>query len=94
MDHIGLSRYFVEKGCKIGHSRCDEQKRLKVILFAFMENDACSVRELEKREDHANDYVTELLMRHKETPELAFAGTGVSLSETFLQPLFDCLKEV
>ena len=35
MDHIDLSRYFVEKGCKTCRPRCDEQKLLKVILFAF-----------------------------------------------------------
>lgn len=48
MDHIDLSRYFVEKGCKTGRPRCDEQKLLKVILFAFMENGICSLREIEK----------------------------------------------
>ena len=48
MDHIDLSRYFVEKGYKTGHPRCDEQKLLKVILFAFMENGICSLREIEK----------------------------------------------
>lgn len=48
MDHIDLSKYFVEKGYKTGRPRCDEQKLLKVILFAFMENGACSLREIEK----------------------------------------------
>ena len=48
MDHIDLSRYFVEKGYKTGHPRCDEQKLLKVILFAFMENSICLLREIEK----------------------------------------------
>ena len=48
MDHIDLSRYFVEKGYKTGRPRCDEQKLLKVILFAFMENGICSLREIEK----------------------------------------------
>ena len=38
MDHIDLSRYFVEKGYKTGRPRCDAQKLIKVILFAFMEN--------------------------------------------------------
>ena len=47
MDHIDLSRYFVEKGYKTGRPRCDEQKLLKVILFAFMEKDVCSLREIE-----------------------------------------------
>lgn len=48
MDHIDLSRYFVEKGYKTGRPRCDEQKLLKVILFAFMEKSVCSLREIEK----------------------------------------------
>lgn len=48
MDHIDLSRYFVEKGYKTGRPRCDEQKLLKVILFAFMENGICSLRAIEK----------------------------------------------
>ncbi len=47
MDHIDLSRYFVEKGYKTGRPRCDEQKLLKVILFAFMEHGICSLREIE-----------------------------------------------
>ena len=48
MDHIDLSGYFVEKGYKTGRPRCDEQKLLKVILFAFMENGVCSLRKIEK----------------------------------------------
>ena len=48
MDHIDLSKYFVEKGYKTGRPRCDEQKLLKVILFAFMENGISSLREIEK----------------------------------------------
>ena len=48
MDHIDLSRYFVEKGYKTGRPRCDEQKLLKVILFAFMEHGICSLRKNEK----------------------------------------------
>ena len=47
MDHIDLSRYFVEKDYKTGRPRCDAQKLLKVILFAFMENGFCSLREIE-----------------------------------------------
>lgn len=48
MDHIDLSRYFVEKGCRTGRPRCDEQKLLKVILFSFMEHGISSLREIEK----------------------------------------------
>ena len=48
MDHIDLSKYFVEKGYKTGRPRCDEQKLLKVILFAFMEHGISSLREIEK----------------------------------------------
>ena len=45
MDHIDLTRYFVKKGYKTGRPRCDQQKLLKVILFSFMENGICSLRE-------------------------------------------------
>ena len=48
MDHIDLSGYFVEKDYKTGRPRCDEQKLLKVILFAFMEQGYSSLREIEK----------------------------------------------
>ena len=48
MDHIDLSRYFVEKGYKTGRPRCGEQKLLKVVLFAFMEHGISSLREIEK----------------------------------------------
>ena len=48
MDHIDLSEYFVEKDYKTGRPRCDEQKLLKVILFAFMEQGYSSLREIEK----------------------------------------------
>ena len=49
MDHIDLTPYFVEgKGYKTGRPRCDAEKLLKVILFAFMENGYCSLREIEK----------------------------------------------
>lgn len=49
MDHIDLSRYFVEeKGYKTGRPRCDADKLLKVILFAFMEHGISSLREIEK----------------------------------------------
>ena len=49
MDHIDQTPYFVEeKGYKTGRPRCDAEKLLKVILFAFMENGYCSLREIEK----------------------------------------------
>lgn len=47
MDHIDLSKYFVEKGYRTGRPRCDEQKLLKVILFAFMEHGISSLREMD-----------------------------------------------
>ena len=49
MDHIDLTPYFVdEKDYKTGRPRCDAQKLLKVILFAFMEHGISSLRDLEK----------------------------------------------
>ncbi|MDD6794021.1 MAG: transposase, partial [Clostridiaceae bacterium] len=47
MDHIDLKSYFAEEGCKTGRPRCDSEKLLKVILFAFMQNGISSLRELE-----------------------------------------------
>ena len=48
MDHIDLSRYFVEKDYKTGRPRFDSVKLLKIILFSFMENGYASVRNIEK----------------------------------------------
>ena len=49
MEHIDLTPYFVDdKDYKTGRPRCDAQKLLKVILFAFMEHGISSLRELEK----------------------------------------------
>jgi len=48
MDHIDLSKYFAEKGCKMGRPRCDAVKLLKIILFAFMEHGYISLRKLAK----------------------------------------------
>lgn len=48
VDHIDLTRYFVKKGYKTGRPRCDQQKLLKVVLFSFMENGICSLREIER----------------------------------------------
>jgi len=49
MDYIDLTPYFVDdKDYRIGRPRCDAQKLLKVILFAFMEHGICSLRDIEK----------------------------------------------
>ena len=48
MDCIDLSGYFVEKGYKTGRPKCDQHKLLKVILFAFMEEGFCPLRQMEK----------------------------------------------
>lgn len=48
VDHIDLNRYFAEKDCKTGRPKCDSCTMLKVVLFAFMEHGATSLRDLEK----------------------------------------------
>lgn len=49
MDHIDLTPFFVDdKDYKTGRPRCDAQKLLKVVLFAFMENGISSLRDIEK----------------------------------------------
>ena len=45
---IDLSKYFVEKGSRMGRPRCDAYKMLKIILFAFMEGGYESLRQLQK----------------------------------------------
>lgn len=48
MDCIDLTPYFVEKDYKTGRPRCDSNKLLKAILFAFMEHGISSLRDIEK----------------------------------------------
>ena len=75
MNHIDLSRYFVEKDYKTGRPKCDAQKLLKVILFAFMENGFCSLREIEKlcRTDIRYMY----LLDDMKTPSFATFGNFI-----------------
>lgn len=72
MDHIDLSGHFVAKGYKTGRPRCEEQQLLKVILFAFMENGVCSIRDIEKfcRNDIRYMYLLD------EMKALSFAAFG------------------
>ena len=49
VSHIDLKKYFVEKDYKAtGRPRCEREKLLKVLLFAFMEHGYPSLREIEK----------------------------------------------
>ena len=48
IDHIDLRMFFADGDCKMGRPKCDQEKLLKVILFAFMENGYCSLRTIEK----------------------------------------------
>ncbi len=76
MDHIDLTPYFVEaKGYKTGRPRCDAEKLLKVILFAFMENGYCSLREIEKL--YNNDIRFMYLLDEMETPTFATFGNFI-----------------
>lgn len=72
MDHIDLSRYFVEKGYRTGRPRCDEHKLLKVILFSFMEYGICSLRNIERL--CRNDIRYMYLLDGMKAPSLATFG--------------------
>ena len=48
VNQIGLRKYFVGKGNRMGRPRFDCIKMLKIILFAFMENGYASLRNIEK----------------------------------------------
>lgn len=85
MDHIDLSRYFVVKGYKTGRPRCDAQKLLKVILFAFMERGFCSLRDIEK--SCKNDIRYLYLLDGMKAPSFATFGNLIrnELSESIEQ---------
>ena len=46
-----------KRGCKTGRPRCDAQKLLKVILFAFMEHGFTSLRVIEPIFIEINTYI-------------------------------------
>ena len=48
ISHIDLRKYFVKRRSKTGRRRYDEEKLMKIILFAFMENGYSSLRNIEK----------------------------------------------
>ena len=48
IDHIDLNKYLTTGERRTGRPRYDEKTLLKVILFAFMENDYESLRKIEK----------------------------------------------
>lgn len=75
MDHIDLTPYFAEEGCRAGRPRCDAQKSLKVILFAFMENGISSLREIEKL--CRNDIRYLYLLDEMKAPSFATIGNFI-----------------
>lgn len=76
MDHIDLTPYFVDgKGYKTGRPRCDAEKLLKVILFAFMENGISSLRDLEKLCN--NDIRYMYLLDEMKAPSFATFGNFI-----------------
>ena len=48
VDSIDLTKFLAKKDSKMGRPRYDDCKKLKIILFCFMENGYASVRYLEK----------------------------------------------
>ena len=89
MDHIDLSKYFVEKGYRTGRPRCDQQKLLKVILFTFMEHGICSLREIEKL--CRNDIRYMYLLDGMKAPSFATFGNVIrnELTNTIEQIFLD-----
>lgn len=75
MDHIDLTKYFAEEGCKTGRPRCDAVKLLKVILFAFMEHGISSLRDIEKL--CRNDIRYMYLLDEMKAPSFATFGNFI-----------------
>ena len=91
MDHIDLTSYFVEKGCKTGCPRCDAQKLLKVILFAFMEHGISSLRDLEKICKNDIRYMYHL--DNMKTPSFATFGNFIRNElSTSIDQIFNDIK--
>ena len=90
MNHIDLYKYFAEKGCKTGRKRCDAQKLLKVILFAFMENGICSLREIEKL--CRNDIRYMYLLDGMKAP--TFATFGNLIRNNLVSSIEDIFKDI
>jgi len=95
MDHIDLTPYFVAgKDYRTGRPRCDAEKLLKVILFAFMEHGFCSLREIEKlcRTDIRYMY----LLDDMKAPSFATFGNFIrnELTDTIEQIFIDVNKYI
>lgn len=95
MDHIDLTPYFVAgKDYRTGRPRCDAEKLLKVILFAFMEHGFCSLREIEKlcRTDIRYMY----LLDEMKAPSFATFGNFIrnELTNTIEQIFIDVNKYI
>lgn len=91
MDHIDLTPYFVDgKGYKTGRSKCDAEKLLKVILFAFMENGISSLRDLEKlcRNDIRYMYLLD------EMKALSFATFGNFIRNELTTSIEDIFNDI
>ncbi len=90
MEHIDLQKYFAAKESKKGRPKYDPVKLLKVILFAFMENGVCSLRNLEKlcRNDIRYMY---LLDDMKAPSHMTFANF---INEELTESVGDIFREI
>lgn len=90
LDHIDLTPYFAEEGCRTGRPRCDAQKLLKVILFAFMENGISSLRDLERlcRNDIRYMYLLD------EMKALSFATFGNFIRNELTTSIEDIFNDI
>lgn len=80
VDHIELTPYFVDdKDYRTDRPRCDAQKLLKVILFAFMERGISSLRDIEKL--CRNDIRFLYILDGMKTPSFATFGNFIRKSE-------------
>lgn len=91
MDHIDLTPYFVEeKGCKTGRPRCDAEKLLKVILFAFMKNGISLLRDLEK----LCNYDIRYMYLSDEMKAPSFAAFGNFIRNEFTTSIEDIFNDI
>ena len=91
VEHIDLTPYFIDdKGYKTGRPKCDTQKLLKVILFAFMEYGISSLRDIEKL--CRNDIRFMYLLDGMKVP--SFATFGNFIRNELTAPIEQIFREI
>ena len=90
MDHVDLQKFIAKKERNTGRPKCDQEKLLRIVLFAFMENGIVSLRELESLCRHDIRYMWLL----DEMPAPSFATFGNFIRNVLTDSVEDIFAEI